>query len=261
MSVSTSATTVSESANRFQSAAELQAEIRATQAALPANKAEIEARKAEIEAKKAEIEAEIESLLQALRLKRTELQAKFGRWESENGLSDLGKWLTHLEALLFAHHRNIFFQWLTHSRVQHPIPEEWVKRFWYPEWPHQWQLQRYYHPSRRRTVELHIEQDKVNPAHFIFEFVLLLDRHDKAYGPITADEGTEVRVSLYPMLSCAWQTVCADGEWFQTKGNLLISDDGLQFPNPIPAAELTRQCSINIPSFGCPCRYQGTPPV
>jgi hypothetical protein len=232
---------MSETANRFQSAAEIQAEIRATQAALPANKTEIEARKTEIEAKKAEIEAEIEPLLQALRLKRTELQAKFARWESENGRRDLGKWLTHLEALLFAHHLNLFFQWLTHSRAQHAIPEGWAKRFCYPEYPYYGQLQRYYHPSRRRTAELDIRQDRVNPAHFIFNFVLLLDLHDKAYCPISADEGTEVRVSLYPMLSCAWQTVCADGEWFQTKGNLLISDDGLQYPNPIPAAEPTRQ--------------------
>jgi hypothetical protein len=227
MTASTTATTMPKTAKRFQSAAEIQAEIRAAQTALLA--------------KKPEINAELEPLLQALRRKRTELKARFAGWKSENGLRPLGKWVSRSEALRFAHHRNLLCQWLTHSRAQHPTPEGWVKQLCHPEYPPRFQLERYNHPSGRRTAELHLIQDRVNPAHFITHFVLWIAGPADDYEAVTADEGTQARESLYPMSSSAWQAVRAEGSWFETDGDLFFSDDGPQFPNPAPASEPARQ--------------------
>jgi hypothetical protein len=229
MSALTTATTMSESANRFQSAAEIQTEIRATQAELPY-------KKAQIKAKKAEIEAEIEPLRQALRRKRTELKGEFARWKSEYGLRPLRQRLFDLDVLLFARHRNLLCQWFTHSRALHPIPEGWVKQDYDPDCLSG--LERYDHPSRRRTAELTFFQAN-DPPLYIIRFVLSIDPADEDYEPVTADEATELREALYPMLSSAWQPVQVDEVWFETVAKLFFSD-GPQFPIIVPSAEPAR---------------------
>jgi hypothetical protein len=236
MSESTSATTESETINRFQSAAEIQDVIWATQR-------EFQAKKSEIKAKKTQIELVIDLfrqvLRQDLRRKRTELRAEFARWNSENGLRPLRKRLSHLKELMFAHHRNLLRQWFTNSRALHPIPAGWVSESDGDRIGPS-TLERYNHLSRRRTANLSFRQGSVNPAHFVIHLVLDIVPPYVDYEPITADEATEVRESLYPKLSSAWQPVQGEGVWVRTVANLLFSD-GPQFPIPVPATEPTRQ--------------------